>query len=381
MHSPERLTVVCWQPVLTEHQSDTFAALQDCEGISLRVVTSRPDNPHRPGWMVTDTRLPLELLPRRGWGGRINDLLADSDAVHIFATPFDWSKCSVALVKAVARRRSVFLLSEPYGIAPVGYFGDSPRWAAKLKQHLRPLLYRAYGALLGSKVAAVFAISPRAVVQYRHMGFAPEHIFPFGYFVSGATLALRARPNAETAKLRFVFIGSMIERKGIHLALRAFRASAQLQEHATLDLYGPGERPRSNFPDCVSFRGVLPPEQVQRVMADADAVLVPSLFDGWGVVVNEAVIAGTPVVASDAVGAAAMLLRWGCGRTFESGDAGALQLCLEELIADRSILRQLRPRTAALAKEIQPSVAGRYMYESIHARLNATAPPAAPWFS
>ena len=382
MHSLERLTVVCWQPVLTAHQSETFVALQDCESVTLRAITSRADNLHKPGWVADDPRIPVELLPRRKWRERTNELLSDSDAIHIFATPFDWSRCTLALLSAIRRGRAVFLLSEPYGMAPVGYFADRFPWVEKLKHRLRPALYRFYGALLGRKVAAVFAISPRAVVQYQEIGFPPEHIYPFGYFVSGTAPRTRTASlsAAATAPLRCVFIGSMIERKGIHLALDAFRNSPCLQAQATLDIYGPGQPPSANLPAGVDFRGALPHDQVQEVMAQSDLVLVPSLFDGWGVVVNEAVNAGTPVVASDAVGAAAMLQKWGCGRTFNRGDVGALQQCLEDLAADRSMVEHLRARTAALAQQIQPTVAGRYMYECIHARLCQTTPPIAPWF-
>ena len=63
-----------------------------------------------------------------------------------------------------------------------------------------------------------------------------------------------------------------------------------------------------------------------------DVLVLPSWFEPWGVVVNEAVAAGLAVVASEAVGAAAELVRDGVnGRVFPVGDVAALGACLGDV--------------------------------------------------
>ncbi len=61
----------------------------------------------------------------------------------------------------------------------------------------------------------------------------------------------------------------------------------------------------------VDFRGFLPPAEVARTLAGALALLLPSVEEQWGLVVNEALALGVPVLASTRVGAADGLLRPG----------------------------------------------------------------------
>ena len=108
----------------------------------------------------------------------------------------------------------------------------------------------------------------------------------------------------------------MIARKGVDLLLQAF---ARLDARARLLLVGreadlpgwlaalPAERARAAW----STRASRPPEALPRFFARADVFVLPSRYDGWGVVVNQALGAGLPILCSDAVGAAADLVRAG----------------------------------------------------------------------
>jgi len=63
-----------------------------------------------------------------------------------------------------------------------------------------------------------------------------------------------------------------------------------------------------------------------------DVLVLPSWFEPWGVVINEAVAAGLAVVASEAVGSAAELVRDGVnGRIFPVGDVASLSQCLSDV--------------------------------------------------
>jgi glycosyltransferase involved in cell wall biosynthesis len=63
--------------------------------------------------------------------------------------------------------------------------------------------------------------------------------------------------------------------------------------------------------DRVLFRGVMPVTAVGSVLAACDVLVLPSRFDGWGVVLNEAASAGLALVASEKVGAAYHLIEPG----------------------------------------------------------------------
>jgi len=73
----------------------------------------------------------------------------------------------------------------------------------------------------------------------------------------------------------------------------------------------------------------VPWEALPALYAEADALVLPSRHDGWGLVVNEALASGIPVVATTAVGAATDLLREGeTGFLVPPADVGALATAL-----------------------------------------------------
>jgi glycosyltransferase involved in cell wall biosynthesis len=375
------LSFCCWQPVLTAHQAHTFKALSEIGG-QLIVVSTKREDPVRQkqGWAANeDEILKAEILPRRGWLGRIRAILdADPNRIHIFGSPFERSRQNVALLLALVARRTVYLLSEPFSSVSAGYLDDSQPVRNALKAKLRPLIYRAYGRLLRSRVAGVFAISQASVDQFVQMGIAREKVHPFGYFVPQEAL-----PSADVGiadrPLRVAYLGSFLARKGVRTLVEAFHRPSIRASSATLDLFGPGEV-GTNGLESIHSQGPVPFGQAQRVLSDFDLVVVPSLFDGWAVVVNEAILAGVPVLASKAVGASAMLEKWDCGETFEAGDADVLAAKIVSLSVDRDRLLRYRMATRKLAKVLPPETAAAYMAACIASDLDGVVAPAAPWY-
>lgn len=88
----------------------------------------------------------------------------------------------------------------------------------------------------------------------------------------------------------------------------------------------------------VRYLGARRPSELPEVWAAADLFALPSAHEPWGVVVNEAMAAGLPVVLSDRVGAAPDLLADGVnGRLFPAGDATALAAALASIAGDASL--------------------------------------------
>ena len=374
------LSFCCWQPLLTAHQAHTFKALADRVGGRLTAISSQREDRERKaqGWAPNDDSvLEPEILPARGWRRRIREILdEDPERIHIFGSPFERARTNYALLRALKAGRRVYLLAEPFSRVGVGYLSDRRPVLSAIKARLRPFVYSVYGALLRKRVAGVFAISPAAVGQFAHMGIPGERVHPFGSFVPGDPAAAEApaRPG-----LRMAYLGSFIARKGVQTLLDAMASPAVDTSGATLDLFGPSGLSISSS-GRAAYRGQLPFGQVQRTLAGYDLLVVPSLYDGWAVVVNEAVMAGVPVLASDAVGAAAMLRKWGCGDTFEAGDANALARKIAGLAADPARLARHRQATATLAPLLEPGVAADYLVACVEADLAGGPAPAAPWY-
>ena len=135
--------------------------------------------------------------------------------------------------------------------------------------------------------------------------------------------------------LTLLFVGQLIRRKGLDLLIDAL-LEARLTRPVRLLVAGSGQeesalRLRSASLD-VSWLGHLPAEGVRAAMVAADCVVLPSRTEVWGLVVNEAMALGTPVLASDACGATADLVHDGrTGFVFTSGDIPSLSNALRKV--------------------------------------------------
>jgi glycosyltransferase involved in cell wall biosynthesis len=107
-----------------------------------------------------------------------------------------------------------------------------------------------------------------------------------------------------------LFVGRLEREKGVRVLLDAW-GRAGLREDAVLALAGEGPlRPEAERAGPhVQALGFVPRDHLPALYAASDVLVLPSIrtetfLEPWGLVVNEAMHQGTPVIASDAVGAA-----------------------------------------------------------------------------
>src|SRR5262249_59001047 len=119
------------------------------------------------------------------------------------------------------------------------------------------------------------------------------------------------------------------------------------------------ERIRALAGDRVSFAGRLVGEDLSRWYAAADAFVLGSRSDTWGIVLNEAAAAGLPLIASDAAGAGYDLIEEGVnGYRFPAGDVGALTGTLERVAADPAWRGRAGARSAERRKSLRAGAWG-----------------------
>jgi glycosyltransferase involved in cell wall biosynthesis len=98
--------------------------------------------------------------------------------------------------------------------------------------------------------------------------------------------------------------------------------------------------------DGVVFAGFKNQKELPSLYAAADVLVVPSLSEAWGLVVNEAMCFGLPVIVSDRVGAAVDLVREGeNGFIFPVGDIDRLAEDLSSVLRDSDLRRRLGQRS------------------------------------
>lgn len=128
--------------------------------------------------------------------------------------------------------------------------------------------------------------------------------------------------------------------------------------------------PQLSVPDrvapTIAFLPPVPIQGVRDLMRAADVYVFPSNgYEGWGVVVNEAMLEGCAVVAAKETGAAASMIRHGeNGLLVRSGDAGEVAGALERLEADEAFRwKMAKEGQATVLNEWTPAVAAERLIQ------------------
>jgi glycosyltransferase involved in cell wall biosynthesis len=175
--------------------------------------------------------------------------------------------------------------------------------------------------------------------------------------------AVRAELGAAAGAPLVLFVGRLEREKGVDVLLEAWRR-ASLPPGAVLALAGEGTlRDRLEGPG-VRGLGYVPRPRLPALYAAADVLVLPSVrtatfVEPWGLVVNEAMHQGTPVITSDAVGAAAGgLVRDGRnGLVVPAGHVGALATAIEAMAGNPELRGQMREAARA---DVSPFTAGEW---------------------
>lgn len=384
------MKLVSWQSVLTEHQVHLMRALRERLQGDLLVVTGVQELAERreQGWTkVKADDLPVCLIPQHGWW-TVGRGFIDSHpgAFHLFGGIFADRRFFPLMLYAQYRGIRTALMSEPYAESAVSYFGGESAFSERIRCRLRPLLYRLAGLLIGRRLNALFPISSLAAEQFKDAGLAKGGSYPFGYFLPQSPQHDLSDSRLRTpGTARLIFVGSLIERKGLGLMLEAIRtAHASLGGRPfklLLDIYGPGRMPAGELPAGVQFKGVIPFGEAQSVISSYDALILPSLHDGWGVVVNEALLQGVPAIVSDAVGAKALVLKAEAGSVFKAGDPASLARVFVNLAEDPDSLTIWEEGAKRMSASLDPTVAADYLLACLeHAKNNEGVRPPDPWY-
>ena len=168
--------------------------------------------------------------------------------------------------------------------------------------------------------------------------------------------------------IRFVFCGSLVDYKGVDILLKALGHDClrNLPWHLTLIGDGPeraalgAQAAAAGIQKRITFRGTVPLGAAAADYRDGDVLVLPSRFDGWGAVVNEAMEHGLAVVASDAVGSAGMLLEEGeNGVTFPSENVDRLVAIISRLITNPKLTREMGQASRRRITQFRPQEAAR----------------------
>jgi glycosyltransferase involved in cell wall biosynthesis len=229
---------------------------------------------------------------------------------------------------------------------------------------------------------------------YEAYGVPNEKLYFAPFSVDNAAFWLpNERRKSERSKIRsrlsiprdavvVLFASKMVEWKRATDLVRAFSMIAESFPAAWLLLAGSGpdeSRVRelaSHVPEGrVRFMGFLNQSEMPSCFAASDVFVLPTSRDPWGLVVNEAMAAGLPVIVSDQAGAAPdLVVESGAGVVYECGNLEGLAAALRRFLESATHREAMSERAITHISKWDTTVSAEALAQAAAAVADGTGP-------
>ncbi|NML37269.1 glycosyltransferase family 4 protein [Chitinophaga sp. G-6-1-13] len=242
-------------------------------------------------------------------------VLAGAIAFPAGATAVRWSK---------ERHKAVVIFDD-------AKWEDVPR--NKLVNYIKQIFYK--------HVEAVVCPAPDWNATFKRWRFKPEQVYYGVDVVDNDYWSIATLPPAHLPDRYLLTVGRHIPAKNFLLLLEAYHQYQLANDGNFLPLVIVGDGPQrtqlEKFISDRSLKGVyllsfVTPERLRQYYQHARCFILPSCYETWGLVVNEAMAAGLPVLVSNRCGCAGSLIEDGVnGYTFSIGEASRLAALLDKI--------------------------------------------------
>jgi len=216
-----------------------------------------------------------------------------------------------------------------------------PDWAGTLTGFLdseKKLARKDEEIRLADNIFAASTFTATSLKEYPGK-LPPINVVPFAFPPVNKQRTYRTNYNEP---LKLLFVGGLSQRKGI---ANIFEAVKPLQKHIALTIVG-----YKAVEDCVPLNKALtehkwipslPHGEILKLMQQHDVLLFPSLFEGFGLVITEAMSQGTPVITTDRTAGPDLLTHGENGWLIDAGSTVALQETIEKILEHRNIVESV----------------------------------------
>jgi glycosyltransferase involved in cell wall biosynthesis len=360
---------VFWQKSPSIHQSVFLRNLSLNHNVTLIVEEDRNKERAAQGWYIADF-------------GNVNIITAQpeqakklikhlGEPIHVFSGFFSVPLATAALKIVSSKPDSKFgFIMEPF---------NNKGWKGSLKS----IKYYFYIQRYKEKALFLLSTGHLGTNLYTRLTFPEDKVFSWGYFTE--------EQNHETAVNNtsllpsVLYIGQLIQRKNI---LGLIDALLPLQEQiAGFTIIGSGPLQKeiekiSNQHSKIKHIQKVPNQEIGRIIATHDLLVLPSYFDGWGAVVNEALQQGTPCVASERCGSSTLLDNGVRGESFSfNKDREDLKEVLKKRLQHGKVPLGTRKKIKLWSKKtISGESAAEYFIRAIkYTQDKIDDKPRAPW--
>ena len=365
-----RRRLVILTEIISPYRIPLFNALAQHSEVDLHVIFLAENDPTLRQWQVykEEIRFSYQILPSwRKRFGKYNllvnrgatDALLNCSPDLILCGGYNYIASWQALRWAMAKKIPFVLWSESNA-------KDLRRGHALVEFLKSEFLGKCSGFVVPGRAAREYLCADKNIME--DVVFTAPNAVDNDLF---AKAAAAARENADRHRRElalprdfFLVAGRRVREKGVFELLAAYaKLEESIRQRVGLVFVGDGESRRqleqqaaSISPGVIRFAGFAQREQLASYYALAEALVLPTYADTWGLVVNEAMACGLPVILSHAAGCAAELVKenWN-GLMVPPRDVPSLTLAMRRLAESSGLCATMGANSAQHIAHYSPN--------------------------
>lgn len=318
--------------VFTQSKSENIDMVELNENVTLSYITRARRQ------LVTFETLYYSLKARFGID------IDDYDVVHGTLMPAS----TIALSDRIGIDTPIVLTSHSFALSEV--FAHSPEKLAdyflKFVFHPINVVFDNLAARSADHIISISQEMEKQLTERYHLSPQKITTIPHGVDTNQFEMSDECHPEVSDNKLTLLFVGRLVSRKGVDLAIDALAASQE--EEVELLIAGTGRLETDlkqqvaalGIEDHVNFLGYVPEEDLPLLYSSADATLFMSNYEGFGLVFLESMAAGTPVIGPP-VGGIPDLIEDGVSGFITERTVSSVSNCIDELSRDKNRLKSM----------------------------------------
>jgi len=345
--------MIFYQPLVSPHQVPMLNEIVN-KGVKVTIVVLNNSDRHETsGWGNEELDNRIKVVNNATFDKLSRILL--SNQVNIISGLCVCSKTRFLMSLARKYKTQVYIYSEGGSLEPMTLI---PRWLKNVF----------YAVLYNKNIIKVFAIGDKGEKWFRSLGFHSDKIVPFKYYTKIPEEITNTIVLPDDNVVNMVFLGRLVKGKGI-IKLIDLISNSKFNIH--LSIYGDGyllneiiyKIGKLNLTQRIKIKGMISNKDISDVFENASILaLVNDGDEGWGAVVNESLLYGTPVICSKKTGASSLLRsNPNFGYVLDNIDTKNFDVAIERcLLLDRDLIKE-----QALAS-IHPSIGCEIIFREVY---------------
>lgn len=248
----------------------------------------------------------------------------------------------------------------------------NPEWASILgiyNDSAEKLARKDKELLLADRIYVASNFTKQSILEdFPYKLKADIKVIPYGFPKVNKN---REYTNAENRKLKFLYVGRLSQSKGLSYL---FESVKPFKDEIELTIVGSGDinNCKSLQEEISKYRHIpyLPHDKVLESMAENDVFIFPSLFEGFGMVITEAMSQGTPVLTTTRTCGADFIVDGENGWLVEAGNTEQLKQKIQIIVENKNKLPEISKNAMNTASKRPWKVYEKELAESIYHYLN-----------